>query len=125
MYKTIIRNAEETEPSSPNEYNSNRISNSNYGSPFREDANDDELDSARIKLYDSGLFQLYRPESKSNKDEGNDGVSAFEHISERIYGRSVDLTKGTFPSQLFAGFAASVIAGNTQREGQESSGKSR
>lgn len=119
--KANIRD-EETEPSSPNEYN--RIPNSNYGSPFKEDGNDDEAEPPRVKLYDSGLFHLYRPEGKSDKDDATDVSSPFGHVSESIYGRSMDLTKGTFPSQLFAGFAASVIAGNSQRDGQDSPGNS-
>ncbi|KAG6439663.1 hypothetical protein O3G_MSEX000968, partial [Manduca sexta] len=76
-----------------------------------------------MKLYDSGLFHLYRTERETNKDEGTEG-SAFGHItgslSESIYGRSMDLSKSSFQSQLLAGFAASVMAGNSQRETQES-----
>ncbi|KAG7303826.1 hypothetical protein JYU34_010722 [Plutella xylostella] len=127
LYKRNILDGEEREPSSPNENNSNRISNSNYNSPFKEDGNDEfenrsDIENSRIKLYDSGLFHLYRPESR-NKDDGHDGGSAFGHIpgslSESIYGRSMDLSKGSFPSQLFAGFAASVMASGPQRDAQD------
>lgn len=74
-----------------------------------------------MKLYEGSLFQLYRPDREGAKD----GESAFEiagSISDSIYGRSMDLTKNTFQSQLLAGFAASVMAGSSQRDGQDSSG---
>ncbi|RVE42073.1 hypothetical protein evm_013286 [Chilo suppressalis] len=112
---------------SPVEYNSsNRISNSNYNSPFKEDENEYESRTEeQIKFYDSSLFHLYRSDRESNKDGTNENNSAFGRIngslSETIYGRSMDLSKNSFQSQLLAGFAASVIAGNTQRESQESS----
>lgn len=119
----------DNERSSPLEYNlNNRISNSNYNSPFKEDDNDYENQrDERMKLYDGGLFHLYRSDRESNKDETNESGSAFVHMGgtfpESIYGRSMDLTKNSFQSQLLAGFAASVIAGNSQRESQESNGK--
>uniref|UniRef100_A0A2A4J640 Homeobox domain-containing protein n=1 Tax=Heliothis virescens TaxID=7102 RepID=A0A2A4J640_HELVI len=110
---------EEAERSSPLEYSLNN--QASYSSPFKEDENDYENRSdERMKLYDTGLFHLYRPERDSKKDEGAEGA-AYEHmtgLSDSIYGRSMDLSKNSFQSQLLAGFA-SVIAGNTQREAQE------
>lgn len=117
---------EDNECSSPVEYN-NRIQNSNYNSPFKEDENEFENRTEnRMKYYDNGLFHLYRSDRESNKDEHNENGSAFGRmsgISESIYGRSMDLSKNSFQSQLLAGFA-SVMAGNSQRESQESTGKS-
>ncbi|XP_049888031.1 homeobox protein MSH-A-like [Pectinophora gossypiella] len=111
--------------SSPVEYNSNRISNSNYNSPFKEDEEFENRSDERMKLYDSGLFHLYRPERESNKEDATENGSAFAHmagsLSESIYGRSMDLSKNSFQSQLLAGFAASVIAGSSaQRDSQDS-----
>lgn len=74
-----------------------------------------------MKLYEGSLFHLYRPDRENNKD----GESAFEiagSISDSIYGRSMDLTKNSFQSQLLAGFAASVMAGSSQRDTQDSAG---
>ncbi|CAB3221506.1 unnamed protein product [Arctia plantaginis] len=107
---------EETRPSSPLEYNQ-----TNYSSPFKRDENEYENRSEeRMKLYDTSLFHLYRPEGDSKKNETNE---SYEHLggplSDSIYGRSMDLSKSSFQSQLLAGFA-SVIAGSTQRESQDS-----
>lgn len=123
------KDSDDIERSTPTEYNlTNRISNSTYNSPFKEDENEFEnRNDERIKLYDTSLFHLYRPDRESNKDEANEKGSAFTHmagsLSESIYGRSMDLTKSSFQSQLLAGFA-SVIVGNSQREAQESAGNS-
>ncbi|XP_021188100.3 homeobox protein MOX-1 [Helicoverpa armigera] len=110
---------EEAERSSPLEYSLNN--QASYSSPFKEDENDYENRSEeRMRLYDTSLFHLYRPERDGKKDEGAEGT-AYEHmtgLSDSIYGRSMDLSKNSFQSQLLAGFA-SVIAGNTQRESQE------
>ncbi|XP_045453296.1 transcription factor LBX2-like [Melitaea cinxia] len=114
------RTESENERSTPIEYNPNRIPNSEYSSPFKEDEHDYERPEESVKLYEGSLFQLYRPDREGAKD----GESAFEvagSISESIYGRSMDLTKNTFQSQLLAGFAASVMAGSSQRDGQDSS----
>ncbi|KAJ8734465.1 hypothetical protein PYW08_013715 [Mythimna loreyi] len=115
-YKKKI-DREEIERSSPLEYNQ-----TNYSSPFKEDENEYEnRPEERMKLYDTSLFHLYRPDRDSKKDEGAEGTG-YEHmagLSDSIYGRSMDLSKNSFQSQLLAGFA-SVIAGNTQRESQES-----
>lgn len=103
---------EETERSSPLEYNLNENEYENRP-------------NERMKLYDTSLFHLYRPDRDNKKDEGNEGTG-YEHmagLSDTIYGRSMDLSKNSFQSQLLAGFA-SVIAGNTQRESQESNGNS-
>lgn len=123
--------ADEKERSSPLEYNlNNRISNSNFNSPFKEDENEYEHKTDdRMKFYEGGIFQLYRSErdrdGHGHKDEGNEGTN-FRHmggpLSESLYGRSMDLTKGSFQSQLLAGFAASVMAGNSQRDSQENTG---
>lgn len=123
----------ENERSSPLEYNlNNRIPHSNFNSPFKEDENEYEPNTDdRMKFYEGGgIFQLYRSDrdrdGRGHKDEGNE-ASSFRHmggpLSESIYGRSMDLTKGSFQSQLLAGFAASVIAGNSQRDSQENTGK--
>lgn len=117
------KKSEEDDRSSPIEYSS-RISNSNFNSPFKEDEVDFESrQEDRMKLYEGSLFQLYRSERDTHKDEGGE---SFSHItsplSESIYSRSMDLTKSTFQSQLLAGFAASVMAGNSQRESQEPPG---
>lgn len=113
---------EDEERSSPLEYNLNN--QANYSSPYKEDENEYENRAEeRMKLYDTSLFHLYRPERDGKKDEGTDGPS-YEHmtgLSDSIYGRSMDLSKNSFQSQLLAGFA-SVIAGSTQRESQESNG---
>ncbi|CAG9783348.1 unnamed protein product [Diatraea saccharalis] len=112
---------------SPVEYNTNnRISNSNYNSPFKEDENDYEnRTDEQLKFYDGNLFHLYRSDRESNKDGANETNSAFGRINgslpDSIYARSMDLSKSSFQSQLLAGFAASVIAGNTQRDTQDSS----
>ncbi|XP_028161418.1 homeobox protein DLX-1 [Ostrinia furnacalis] len=117
---------EENECSSPIEYNiNNRIQNSNYNSPFKEDDNEFENRTEdRMKYYDNGLFHLYRGDRDSNKEAANESGSAFGRmggsLSDTIYNRSMDLSKNSFQSQLLAGFAASVIAGNSQRESQES-----
>lgn len=121
-YKNKI-DGEEAERSSPLEYNLNN--QTNYSSPFKEDENEYESRSEeRMKLYDTSLFHLYRPERDNKKDEASEGTS-YEHmsgaLSDSIYGRTMDLSKNSFQSQLLAGFA-SVIAGSTQRESQESSG---
>ncbi|XP_075979427.1 uncharacterized protein LOC142978753 [Anticarsia gemmatalis] len=110
------KDGEETERSSPLEYN-----HTNYSSPFKEDENEFEnRTEERMKLYDTSLFHLYRPDRDGKKDESGEG---FEHmgnpLTDSIYGRSMDLSKSSFQSQLLAGFA-SVIAGNTQREAQDS-----
>lgn len=102
------------------EYLSNRI-NPDYNSPYKEDENEFEnRNEERIKLYEGGLFRIYRPDRESNKDDVRENNSAFAQmagsITESIYGRSMDLTKNAFQSQLLAGFAASVIAGNSQRD---------
>ncbi|XP_013187926.1 NK1 transcription factor-related protein 1-like [Amyelois transitella] len=117
----------EDERSSPTEYN--RRSSSNYNSPFKEDENEFENRTEdRVKLYDSGLFHLYRADRDSHKEDGHEGGSGFGNMpgsfSESIYGRSMDLSKGSFQSQLLAGFAASVIAGSSQRETQDNSERS-
>ncbi|XP_052758811.1 homeobox protein Hox-C4a [Galleria mellonella] len=118
--------SEENERSSPLEYSfNNRLKHSNYNSPYKEDESEIEnRTEERMKLYDNGLFHLYRTDRESNKDDGNEAGATFGHMSgpltESIYGRSMDLSKSTFQSQLLAGFAASVIAGNSQRESQES-----
>lgn len=114
----------------PKDYENSRTSPKSYGdsrsvcnSPYKDDENEFEHGREDLKLYEAGLFHLYRQEKESNKD---DNESAFAHLSgsitDTIYGRSMDLTKNSFQSQLLAGFAASVIAG-TQREGQDGSGK--
>ncbi|CAH1643766.1 unnamed protein product [Spodoptera littoralis] len=117
-YKKQI-DGEDAERSSPLEYNLNN--QANYSSPFKEDENEyDSRAEERMKLYDTSLFHLYRPERDGKKDEGTEGPS-YEHmtgLSDSIYGRSMDLSKNSFQSQLLAGFA-SVIAGSTQRESQE------
>jgi hypothetical protein len=109
---------------SPAEFSSNRISNSNYNSPFKEDEEFENRTEEPLKFYDSGIFHLYRPDRDSKEE--NEGGSAFGRMGgslpSSIYGRSMDLTKSSFQSQLLAGFAASVIAGNTQRESQDTSG---
>ncbi|XP_063633479.1 homeobox protein MSH-C-like [Cydia splendana] len=64
-----------------------------------------------LKLYNGDLFHMYRPE------QGKEDESFV--ISDGIYGRSMDLSKSSFQSQLLAGFA-SVMAGGSQRETQES-----
>ncbi|CAH0722139.1 unnamed protein product, partial [Brenthis ino] len=105
------------ERSTPNEY-TNRL-NSEYSSPFKDDEHEYERPDESMKLYEGSLFQLYRPDRENNKD----GESAFEiagSISDSIYGRSMDLSKNSFQSQLLAGFAASVMAGSSQREAQDS-----
>lgn len=122
----------ENERSSPLEYNlNNRISNSEFNSPFKEDENEyDHKTDDRMKFYEGGgIFQLYRSDrdrdGHGHKDDGNE-VPSFRHggpLSDSIYGRSMDLTKGSFQSQLLAGFAASVMAGNSQRDIQENAGK--
>ena len=121
-YKKKI-DGEETERSSPLEYNLNN--QTNYSSPFKEDENEYEnRPEERMKLYDTSLFHLYRPDRDNKKEEGAEGAG-YEHmpgLSDSIYGRSMDLSKNSFQSQLLAGFA-SVIAGNTQRESQESNGR--
>ncbi|CAK1548024.1 unnamed protein product [Leptosia nina] len=96
------------------EYNTNRIPNSNFNSPFKEDENEYDRDEA-VKMYDTSLFHLYR----ERKEDGEFPMTS--SISDSIYGRSMDLSKSTFQSQLLAGFAASVIAGGSQNEGQDSS----
>ncbi|XP_047526115.1 NK1 transcription factor-related protein 1 [Pieris napi] len=98
-----------------NEYNSNRLPNSNFNSPFKEDENDYDREES-VKMYDTSLFHLYRPERK----EDGEGFGMTGSISDSIYSRSMDLSKSTFQSQLLAGFAASVIAGGSQNETQES-----
>lgn len=110
---------------SSSEYLNNRI-NTDYNSPFNEDENEFEnRNEDRIKLYDSGIFHIYRPDRERNKDDASENSSAFAQmagsISESIYGRSMDLTKNSFQSQLLAGFAASVMAGSSQRD-QDSAG---
>lgn len=102
------------------EYLNNRI-NTDYNSPYKEDENEFEnRNEERIKLYEGGLFRIYRPDRESNKDDARENNSAFAQmagsITESIYGRSIDLTKNSFQSQLLAGFAASVIAGSSQRD---------
>lgn len=109
----------DNERTSP-EYLNNRI-NTDYNSPYKEDENEFEnRNEERIKLYEGGLFRIYRPDRESNKDDASENNSAFAQmagsITDSIYGRSVDLTKNAFQSQLLAGFAASVIAGNSQRD---------
>lgn len=117
---------EENDCDEPAEYNlNNRIPNSNYNSPFKEDDDFENRTEERMKYYDSGLFHLYRSDREGNKDEHNESGSAFGRMGgmpESIYGRSMDLSKSTFQSQLLAGFAASVMAGNTQRDSPESTG---
>lgn len=98
----------------------NRV-NTEYSSPYKEDDNEFESrNEERIKLYEGGLFRIYRPDCESNKDDASENNSAFAQmagsITESIYGRSMDLTKNAFQSQLLAGFAASVIAGSSQRD---------
>lgn len=106
--------------SSP-EYLNSRI-NTDYNSPFKEDESEFEnRNEDRIKLYDSGLFHIYRPDHERNKDGHSENGSAFAQMAGSIYGRSMDLTKNSFQSQLLAGFAASVMAGSSQRD-QDSSG---
>ncbi|XP_045504923.1 homeobox protein ceh-19-like [Colias croceus] len=97
-----------------NEYNGNRLPNSNFNSPFKEDDNDYDREES-VKMYDTSLFHLYRPE---RKEEG-EGFGMSGSMSDSIYARSMDLTKNTFQSQLLVGFAASVMAGGAQNEGQE------
>lgn len=109
----------ENERTSP-EYLNNRI-NTDFSSPYKEDETEFENRSEeRIKLYEGGLFRIYRPDRENNKDDASENNSAFAQmagsITESIYGRSMDLTKNAFQSQLLAGFAASVIAGNSQRD---------
>lgn len=125
--------AEDNESLSPLEYNlNNRISNPDFNSPYKKDENEYEHKTDdRMKFYEGGIFQLYKTDrdraGHGHKDEGDDG-SSFRHmggrLSEGLYGRSMDLTKGSFQSQLLAGFAASVMAGNSQRDSQENTGKS-
>ncbi|CAG4927672.1 unnamed protein product [Colias eurytheme] len=97
-----------------NEYCGNRLPNSNFNSPFKEDDNDYDREES-VKMYDTSLFHLYRPE---RKEEG-EGFGMNGSMSDSIYARSMDLTKNTFQSQLLVGFAASVMAGGSQNEGQE------
>ncbi|KAJ0180869.1 hypothetical protein K1T71_002954 [Dendrolimus kikuchii] len=117
------------ERSTPNDCGTIRSSPKDYeniqslcNSPYKDDENEFENGRDDLKLYDTGLFHLYRQDKESNKD---DNESAFAHLSgsitDTIYGRSMDLTKSSFQSQLLAGFAASVIAGSTQRESQDGS----
>lgn len=118
--------SDEAERLSPLEYELNtRIPNSNYDSPFKE--NESEFESRnedRMKMYEGGIFQLYRGERGSRQDEGAEGSAVagagFARL-DTIYGRSMDLSKNAFQTQLLAGFA-SVMAGNSQRDSQESSG---
>ncbi|CAD0195788.1 unnamed protein product [Chrysodeixis includens] len=58
---------EDGERSSPLEYNLNN--QANYSSPFKEDESEYERSDERMKLYDTSLFHLYRPERDSKKDE--------------------------------------------------------
>ncbi|KPJ14311.1 BarH-like 2 homeobox protein [Papilio machaon] len=110
---------DDTERSSPAEYNLNRLQNSSYNSPFKEEDNEfDNRAEESMKLYENGLFHLYRTERDGNKEDAGDGFMA-GGLSEGIYGRSMDLSKRNFQSQLLAGFA-SVMAGNSQRESHES-----
>ncbi|KAI8429414.1 hypothetical protein MSG28_000057 [Choristoneura fumiferana] len=94
----------DTDRSTPIDYN--RIP-ANFNSPFKE-----EEYNERLKLYNGDLFHLYRSEGEGKKDD--DGFV----ISESVYGRTMDLSKGSFQSQLLAGFA-SVMAGGSQRDTQE------
>ncbi|XP_068629025.1 NK1 transcription factor-related protein 1-like [Battus philenor] len=110
---------DDNERSSPIEYNLNRLQNSSFNSPFKEDDNEfDNRTDESMKLYDNGLFHLYRAERDASKDEVNDGFGIAGGLSEGIYGRSMDLSKSSFQSQLLAGFA-SVMAGSSQRDSQE------
>lgn len=108
-----------------NELNiNNRLSFDDAADEFE---NRDAIQLSRMKLYDNGIFQLYRPDRASNKDECTEMSSAFDQIpsgslSNTIYGRSMDLSKGSFQSQLLAGFAASVIASNSHRENPNNTG---
>lgn len=112
------------DPSSPVDVESDRIPN--YDPSYRDDE-ENEFESRtndRMKIYERGLFHIYRSERENSK-EGTNEPSPFVHmngtLSDGIYGRTVDLSKTSFQSQLLAGFAASVIAGSSQRE-QEPSG---
>ncbi|XP_045761564.1 homeobox protein GBX-2-like [Maniola jurtina] len=110
----------ENDRASPTEF-SNRISNSEYSSPFKEDDHEFERPEESMKLYEGSLFQLYRHTDREGHKEGDGERSAFEiagSLSDSIYGRSMDLTKSSFQSQLLAGFA-SVMAGGSQRESQD------
>ncbi|XP_072935474.1 uncharacterized protein [Epargyreus clarus] len=111
---------EDVDRSSPIEYNgNNRFSSSEYNSPFKEDEHEFDRQDEPMKLYDSSLFHLYRPDRDGNKDEGNESAFGITgSLSESIYGRSMDLSKSSFQSQLLAGFA-SVMAGGSHREGQD------
>ncbi|CAK1599297.1 unnamed protein product [Parnassius mnemosyne] len=110
---------EDNERSSPMEYNLNRLQNSSYNSPFKEEENEYDRTEESMKLYDNGLFHLYRTERDGNKDEAKESTFGMAGgLSEGIYGRSMDLSKSSFQSQLLAGFA-SVMAGSSQRESQE------
>ncbi|XP_052747537.1 homeobox protein ceh-19-like [Bicyclus anynana] len=107
----------EIDRSSPAAF-SNRISNSAYSSPYKEDDHDFERPDEPMKLYEGSLFQLYRHTDRDGNKDGESERSAFElagSLSDSIYGRSMDLTKSSFQSQLLAGFA-SVMAGGSQRE---------
>lgn len=114
----------ENELSSPIEYSLNRLQNTSYNSPFKEEDNEFEgRTDDSMKLYDSSLFHLYRTERDGNKEDGGDnGFGMASGLPEGLYGRSMDLSKGSFQSQLLAGFA-SVMAGSSQRESQEGAGE--
>ncbi|CAG5034923.1 unnamed protein product [Parnassius apollo] len=111
-------NTEDNERSSPTEYNLNRLQNSSYNSPFKEEENEYDRTEESMKLYDNGLFHLYRTERDGSKDEAKESFGMAGSLPEGIYGRSMDLSKSSFQSQLLAGFA-SVMAGSSQRESQE------
>lgn len=121
-FETDDYQKKDDERNSP-EYLNNRI-NTEYNSPYKEEEFENRNEE-RIKLFEGGLFRIYRPDRESNKDDASENNSAFVQmagsITESIYGRSMDLTKNAFQSQLLAGFAASVIAGGSQRD-QDSAG---
>ncbi|XP_028029545.1 homeobox protein bagpipe-like [Bombyx mandarina] len=99
------------------EYEQNRISN--YES-FKDDERDFENRSdERMKIYEGGLFHLYRPDRDSKEEENERSFVMSGSLTDSIYGRSMDLSKTTFQSQLLAGFAASVMAGTSQRDSQD------
>ncbi|XP_041974082.1 homeobox protein slou-like [Aricia agestis] len=109
--KRIEPNREEA-----SEYHGSRLTN--LTPSFKEDENEVDKSDEPAKLYEGSLFHLYRPDRESNKE----GDSGFEMgtFPDSIYGRSMDLTKNSFQSQLLAGFA-SVMAGSSQRDSQDSS----
>ncbi|GBP17290.1 BarH-like 1 homeobox protein [Eumeta japonica] len=92
-------------------------------SPYKEAGYDNRIEDSRMKLYEDDIYSLYRQEGDADKAVMVESNSVFAQVSggltENVYAGSMDLSKSSFRSQLLAGFAASVIAGGSQREMQE------